>query len=116
MSMKNLLISLLVLWLSELLKLHVVSFLIGKTFEMGLIAVIILFLSLKPSLNFYVYGGGGKSLETIVNNRGRLFGRHNVGVFFQFKPTPEVTPMLKEIGALIYDIRTLGDNAIERWS
>ena len=69
-----------------------------------------------PDSSFYVYGGGGKSLETIVNNRGRLFGRHNVGVFFQFKPTPEVTPMLKEIGALIYDIRTLGDNAIERWS
>ena len=81
-----------------------------------LVGAIILFLSLKPSLNFYVYGGGGKSLETIVNNRGRLFGRHNIGVFFQFKPTPEVTPMLKEIGALIYDIRTLGDNAIERWS
>ncbi len=81
-----------------------------------LVAVIILFLSLKPSLNFYVYGGGGKSLETVVNNRGRIFGRHNIGVFFQFKPTPEVAPMVKEIGALIYDLRTLGDKAIERWS
>lgn len=81
-----------------------------------LIALIILVKSFKPTLAFYVRGGGeGTGLETVVNARGRIFGRHNIGVVFQFKPTAEVAPMLKEIGALIYDIRTLGDAGIARW-
>ena len=80
-----------------------------------LLSFIILFLSFKPSLIFYVHGGGGRALTTVVNMRGRLFGIHNAGIVFQFRPTPEVTDMLKEIGALIYDIRTLGDKGIERW-
>jgi hypothetical protein len=80
-----------------------------------LLSFIILFLSFKPSLMFYVHGGGGRALTTVVNSRGRIFGIHNIGTVFQFRPTPEVTDMLKEIGALIYDIRTLGDKGIERW-
>ena len=45
----------------------------------------------------------------------RIVRRDGNSVVFQFKPTPEASEMLKEIGALIYDLKTLGDSAIDKW-
>lgn len=80
------------------------------------IAALILVNSFRPSMIFCIQGAlGTPSLETSVNVLGRLFGRNNSSVIFQFKPTAETTVMLKEIGACIYDLKTLGDKAIEKW-
>ena len=82
----------------------------------GLCALILLN-SFKPSLIFHLHGAiGAPALNTFVNLRGRLFGQNNAGTVFQFKPTPETTVMLKELGACIYDLKTLGDAAIEKWT
>lgn len=80
------------------------------------IAVIIIVSSLKPTLFFSVLGSvGNTALGTIVNSRGRLFRNDGNSIIFQFKPTAETTDMLKEIGACIYDLKTLGDKAIDKW-
>lgn len=76
----------------------------------------ILILSFRPSMEFWVQGAvGGTTLQTSVNMIGRLFGKNNSSLLFQFKPTAETTVMLKEIGACVYDLKTLGDKAIEKW-
>ena len=81
------------------------------------IGVFIFAKSCRPTLLFSLHGAiGGAALQTVVNNRGRLFGRNDTSVVFQFKPTSETTVMLKEIGACVYDLKTLGDAAIEKWS
>ena len=79
-------------------------------------AVVIIVNSLRPTLRFCLHGAvGGPALETEVNVAGRIFGRNYASLVFQFKPTPETTEMLKEIGAVIYDLKTLGDKAMEKW-
>lgn len=87
----------------------------------GLVAlaltVIVVVSSLKPTLEFGLLGAIGKeALVTNVNQRGRLIRRDSGSIIFQFKPTAETTEMLKEIGACLYDLKTLGDSAIEKWS
>ena len=76
----------------------------------------VIILSLKPTLEFGLLGAvGGGALRTVVNNRGRMMRNDSNSVIMQFKPTGETTVMLKEIGACIYDLKTLGDRAIEKW-
>ena len=82
-----------------------------------LIAVIIILSSLKPTMEFALLGAiGAPALGTFVNKRGRIIRDDSNSIIFQFKPTPQTTVMLKEIGACIYDLKTLGDAAIEKWS
>lgn len=79
-------------------------------------AVLILLNSFRPSMDFCVHGAlGAPALNTSVNVMGRLFGRNNASIVFQFKPTRETVTMLEEIGACIYDLKTLGDKAMEKW-
>lgn len=89
-------------------------------YVIGLVALLLSLIffigSLKPTLEFAFLGAiGGPALGTIVNNRGRLFRNDSNSIIFQFKPTSETTVMLKEIGACVYDLKTLGDSAIEKW-
>jgi len=80
------------------------------------LSVLIIINSLRPSLEFAVLGSiGNQALGTVVNNRGRLFRNDKNSIIFQFRPTAETTAMLKEIGACIYDLKTLGDSAVEKW-
>ena len=81
------------------------------------LGVIILLITLKPTLVFSLHASvGNPVLNTTVNDKGRFlrFGSGTNAVF-QFRPTEETTVMLMEIGALIYDLKTLGDAAISRW-
>ncbi len=81
-----------------------------------IVAALVLIKSFKPTLLFSLHGSvGGPALETNVNVLGRLFGKNYSSVVFQFKPTNETTVMLKEIGACIYDLKVLGDKAIDKW-
>lgn len=83
---------------------------------LGITAIIVIS-SLKPSMEFGLMGSiGNDALVTRVNLRGRIFRRDGNSIVFQFKPTAEATEMLREIGACIYDLKTLGDAAIEKWS
>ena len=82
-----------------------------------LLAFIILAFSFKPTFEFGLLGSiGNTALGTYVNGRGRFFRNDSNSIIFQFKPTPESTVMLKEIGACIFDLKTLGDKAIDKWS
>ena len=90
-----------------------VSGLLGLVF-----GALIIFNSFRPTLNFRLHGSvGGDILDTSVNDKGRFlrFGNGTTPVF-QFHPTEETTVMLKEIGAVMYDLKTLGDAAIPRWT
>jgi len=81
------------------------------------VAAVIMIGSLRPMLEFALLGSvGGAVLGTVVNKRGRIIRNDSNSIIFQFKPTAETTVMLKEIGACIYDLKTLGDAAIEKWS
>lgn len=78
---------------------------------------VVFYYSLKPTLEFGLMGAiGNAALSTVVNKRGRIIRNDSNSVIFQFKPTAETTTMLKEIGACIYDLKTLGDSVIEKWS
>lgn len=81
------------------------------------IGTIILLFTLKPTLVFNLHASvGNPVLNTTVNDKGRYLRLGNgTNAVFQFKPTEETTVMLMEIGALIYDLKTLGDAAISRW-
>ena len=83
---------------------------------LGITALVVIS-SLKPTMEFGLLGAvGGPALGTSVNKRGRIMRNDGNSVIFQFKPTAETTVMLKEIGACIYDLKTLGDAAIEKWN
>ena len=86
-------------------------------FVMLAVCAVIVYASLKPTVEFAMMGSVGNfALGTVVNSRGRMFRNDNNSLIFQFKPTAETTVMLKEIGACVYDLKTLGDKAIEKWS
>ena len=92
----GILVLLLVLWLSELLKLHVVSFLIGKTFEMGLIAVIILF---QPELRSFLESFGNGSFRSFLSFK-RVSEKAMEGVIAQTAMACEEMSQAR-VGALI---------------
>ncbi len=82
-----------------------------------LVGLVILLCSFRPSMVFCLYGPVSSGmLDTSVNVMGRLFGRNNSSMLFQFKPTSETTAMLREIGACINDLKNLGETAVARWS
>lgn len=94
------------------------GFSLGTIFGLSAVfaALLIIVNSLRPTLRFQIHGAvGAPVLQTEVNTLGRIFGRNYASFVFQFKPTAETATMLKEIGACVYDLKTLGDAAIEKW-
>ena len=81
------------------------------------VTAFLVFKSIQPTMYFTLQTAlGSRTLETSVNDRGRFMRFGKTGAIFQFKPTPETVIMLQEIGAMIYDLKTLGDMAIEKWN
>lgn len=79
------------------------------------LGALVLVNSFKPSVIFYVQGShASPAVVTAVNVLGRII-RDGQGAIFQFKPTEETAVMLKEVGACVYDLKTLGDEAISKW-
>ena len=89
---------------------------IGGFVSLGITGISV-FKSIQPTMYFTLQTAlGSRTLETSVNDRGRFMRFGKTGAIFQFKPTPETVIMLQEIGAMIYDLKTLGDTAIEKWN
>lgn len=79
------------------------------------LGVLVLIKSFKPTVIFYVQGAHtSPAVVTAVNVFGRII-RDGQGAIFQFKPTAETAVMLKEVGACVYDLKTMGDEAISKW-
>ena len=72
--------------------------------------------SLLPTVHFHVLGAiGNGALGTTVSLLGFRGWVNTNAMMFQLKPTAETNVMIKEIGACIYDLKTLGDSAIDKW-
>lgn len=79
------------------------------------LGVLVLIKSFKPTVIFYVQGAHtSPAVVTAVNVFGRII-RDGQGAIFQFEPTAETAVMLKEVGACVYDLKTMGDEAISKW-
>ncbi len=90
---------------------HILMMLIGFTGS-----AIIVIRALLPTVHFHVLGAiGSGALGTTVSLLGRYGWVNTTGLLFQMKPTAETNAMIKEIGACIYDLKTLGDSAIDKW-
>lgn len=78
--------------------------------------VLLIFFCRKPSYLFHLYTKSATAaLTTGANLRGKILNSAGYGLVFQFKPTDEAIPMMREIGACITDIRDKGDYAIQAW-
>lgn len=90
---------------------HIIMMLIGFIGSAWIVLRMLL-----PVVHFHVLGAiGHGALPTSVSLLGRYAWVNTSGLLFQFKPTAESLAMLKEIGACIYDLKTLGDSAIDKW-
>lgn len=80
------------------------------------LGIFLIFWCRKPSYLFHLYSNSSApTMTTGANLRGKLMNASGYGLIFQFKPTQEAIPMMREIGACINDLRTKGDYAVEAW-
>lgn len=79
---------------------------------LGIIALSCIF----PYMTFGIIGMGSdhQSLMTGVNVIGKT--TLNNGAIFQPRPTADARKSIAEAGACIFDLRTYGDEAIEKWT
>lgn len=88
----------------------------GVSMPMLICGLIVLVLScIFPYMTFGIIGMGSdhQSLMTGINLNGKTF--LNQGVVFQPRPTADARKSIAEAGACIFDLRTYGDEAIEKW-
>lgn len=71
---------------------------------------------LFPYMTFGIIGMGSdhQSLMTGININGKT--ALNNGVIFQPRPSSDARKSIAEAGACIFDLRTYGDEAIEKWT
>ena len=89
---------------------------VGMALLSLVIAAVIILLSIRKT--FYLSVWSSKASGTPINigqGATSLFGN---GALYSLigAPTAETDRMLSELGALIQDLQTLGDHAIEKWS
>lgn len=67
---------------------------------------------------FSILSGSSQPAIQIYSSTDGGFARKIIGAFISTNPVPTpITPnMAKELGALIMDVKTLGDHAIQKWS
>ena len=82
-----------------------------------LIGIVFMILScIFPYMTFGIVGMGSdhQSLTTGINVIGKT--ALNKGAIFQPRPVPDTRKSIAEAGACIFDLRTYGDEAIEKWT
>ncbi len=82
-----------------------------------ILSLIIMALScIFPYMTFGIIGMGSdhQSLMTGINVNGKT--ALNNGVVLQPRPTADARKSIAEAGACIFDLRTYGDEAIEKWT
>ncbi|MBQ6455860.1 MAG: hypothetical protein IJJ31_01890 [Mogibacterium sp.] len=84
-------------------------------FMLMIFGAIIFILGLRPAYQVAIYAKD-VSLSPIVVGEGPKTLIGNSALYaFACKPTPETEVMLSELGALIQDLQSMGDLAIEKW-
>ena len=80
------------------------------------VGIIALKMSRTPAYQLNILAGNNSStLATSGNQRGIRKRVPGEGIVFTYLPTPEAYVMMNELGALVYDIKTKGDYAIDIW-
>ena len=82
-----------------------------------ILGIVIMALScIFPYMTFGIIGMGSdhQSLTTGINTIGKT--GLNRGAFFQPRPAADARKSIAEAGACIFDLRTYGDEAIEKWT
>lgn len=87
-----------------------------STFILILGIVIMILSCIFPYMTFGIIGMGSdhQSLMTGINVIGKT--ALNRGVIFQPRPASDARKSIAEAGACIFDLRTYGDEAIEKWT
>lgn len=83
-----------------------------------IIAVILLLKSKEVSYNFAIAAEGGNSSAVQIGymaNASELTGQ-GAGISINAAPTKETKEMMRELGAIILDFQSLGDQAIKKWA
>lgn len=92
------------------------SLFVGNLFS-GFLGLVVMALScIFPYMTFGIIGMGSdhQSLMTGINVNGKT--ALNNGVVLQPRPTADARKSIAEAGACIFDLRTYGDEAIEKWT
>jgi hypothetical protein len=79
------------------------------------IGIYLIVTSRNVNLAIKIYSSANESPITILNI-SKVQGLTGQGAFFDGFPTSETDPMMRELGAMIMDIKAMGDTAIEKWS
>ena len=80
------------------------------------VGLFLIFWCRKPSYLFHLYSNeSAPAMSSGANLRGKIMNSAGYGLVFQFKPTQEAIPMMREIGACISDLRAKGDYAVQAW-
>lgn len=89
----------------------------GPSIPLLILGLVIMALScIFPYMTFGIIGTGSdhQSLLTGINVNGKT--ALNRGVVLQPRPTADARKSIAEAGACIFDLRTYGDEAIEKWT
>jgi hypothetical protein len=84
------------------------------TFILLATALILMITRIKKCFKLAIYAT--KALGTPINVATDKGDINNLMFSLSAKPTKETDKMMFELGALIRDIQTMGDNAIDKWS
>ena len=80
-----------------------------------LVGAFFLFFGVRKAFYLSIYSSeANESSISMGQGATTLFGR-SAGITLNSKPTPDTDVMLNELGALVQDIKTLGDHAIAKW-
>ena len=84
----------------------------------GAIAIYMGCRSYNQSYNISIYSKGASSSPISIGDRTFGVGLTGQGAAFTITAVPSVDTkvMIEELGALILDIKTLGNHAIDKWS
>jgi hypothetical protein len=82
------------------------------------IAGVLYFFSKKTNYNLCIFSSGANGSPINIGDGGYGSKITGQGAIFAIvaEPTEETEKMMNEIGAVILDLKTMGDHAIEKWS
>ena len=110
----------------------VIVALIGVVFTFTFLPFFV-FLAVPAYMTWRLFASQGKEIFLVINARGQsespvsLVAQQSSGIFGLFGsharlagvvlgPGPDVEQVIQEIGALVLDLQSLGDLALERWT
>ena len=88
----------------------------GKFLLLVLLGALFIYLSLQKCFFLSVFSSKATGSPICIGGRPQNMLGNGALYSLTSRPTPDTDRMLNELGALVQDLQTLGDHAIEKWN